>query len=242
MKELLKRERERGTRYGKEIEEAMKEQRRVSTGTILAIVASAMSRSGNSKFLIDGFPRDTSQAFAFEKEIGKCHSLLHFDDPEHVMRERLAAQDVPSDVISRRLEEYAQRSLPLIEFYSKLGLVKTISTYGGSDDNEHIFQQVRECLEPSVVFVLGGASESAVAKACSAIESDFGYAHLSASKILADEAARGTPEALAQVPPTAAIFRDDDAFSRCRGRASRTSSSSAIFRRRWSSSRRSRQR
>ena len=156
MKDLLKREVAKGTRYGKEIEEALSQKERVSTSTIIAIFQTRCRAAATAV----SHRRLSSRhfaAFAFEKEVGKCHSVLHFDDPEHVMRERLAADGVDADVITRRLEEYAERSLPLIEFYSKLGMVKTISTYGGSDDHDLIFEQVRACLEPSVVFVLGGA-------------------------------------------------------------------------------------
>ena len=195
VKDLLVKEAARGTKQGAAIEEALKKQQRVDTGIIISLIARAMSRSGNSKFLIDGFPRDRDQAFAFEKQIGKCSSVLFFDDPEHVRRERLEAEGAGPAAIDRRIREYDERSLPLIEFYSKLGLVRTISTFGATEDHEHTFQQVRVCLEPTVVFVVGGAPEAETNAVCSYVASNFGYEHVSAKRMLEQEAKKGTREA-----------------------------------------------
>ena len=54
---------------------------------------SFLTQEGGSKFLIDGFPRDISQAFAFEQQIGPVHTVLHLECSRQKMLRTIMDQE-----------------------------------------------------------------------------------------------------------------------------------------------------
>ena len=88
-------------------------------------------------FLLDGFPRNTNQAQVLEQIlVDKNMPLdavleLKIDNAEIIKRlSDRKRDDDKEDIITRRLEIYAQETEPIISFYKSKGLLKTISAIG----------------------------------------------------------------------------------------------------------------
>lgn len=93
-----------------------------------------MERSGKTRILIDGFPRNDSNREVFEKVMGfDCSLVLFFDCPETVLEKRLLSRnqgrsDDNIETIKKRFRVFVEQSLPVITHYRSLGKCKTINT------------------------------------------------------------------------------------------------------------------
>lgn len=91
---------------------------------------------GQTKFLIDGFPRSEGNVNAWKDVVGKAANVervLFFECPEDVLTSRLLERGKTSgrnddsiDVIRKRFNTYREESMPIIEMYEKEGIVKKI--------------------------------------------------------------------------------------------------------------------
>ncbi len=60
----------------------------------VGLLKDAMEKSGKSKILIDGFPRNASNMETFKTVVGfDCSLVLFFDCPEDVLERRLLARN-----------------------------------------------------------------------------------------------------------------------------------------------------
>lgn len=60
----------------------------------VGLLKDAMERSGKTKILIDGFPRNDSNREVFQKVVGyDCSLVLFFDCPEDVLEKRLLSRN-----------------------------------------------------------------------------------------------------------------------------------------------------
>ena len=60
----------------------------------VGLLKEAMERSGKSKILIDGFPRNDSNREVFQKVVGyDCSLVLFFDCPEDVLEKRILSRN-----------------------------------------------------------------------------------------------------------------------------------------------------
>jgi adenylate kinase len=91
------------------------------------VVAAAAARGG---YILDGFPRTVPQALA-AADIGRKLDLtldaaVHLNVPEPVLMERLVARaraDDTAEVITHRLQVFAESSGPLIDYYRDRGIL-----------------------------------------------------------------------------------------------------------------------
>lgn len=89
-------------------------------------------KKGNTKFLVDGFPRKMDQAITFEEIIVPSKFVLFFDCPEDVMLERLMERGKTSgrvddnvESIKKRFKTFEETSMPVINmFASKNKVIK----------------------------------------------------------------------------------------------------------------------
>ncbi|QUH05172.1 adenylate kinase [Saccharopolyspora erythraea] len=75
-------------------------------------------------FLLDGFPRNTSQADVLARSLAEkgteLTAVLEFDVPEEELVKRLLGRgraDDTEDVIRRRLQVYGSETAPLLDYY-----------------------------------------------------------------------------------------------------------------------------
>jgi len=102
-------------------------------------------------YLLDGFPRTNAQAEALDAILSRRGTpldvVLELNVPEEELFRRLAgrgrADDKP-EVIRQRLVAYRQQTQPLLDYYTKQGLLKTIDGLGTIDE---IFARAQKVLE-----------------------------------------------------------------------------------------------
>jgi adenylate kinase len=134
--ELLRAEVQAGTDLGKEAEQVMASGALVSDDLVLAIVRSRLEGHGGG-WLLDGFPRNLSQAAALDsllEDLGQSLEqvvLMELDDA--VLIQRLLSRgraDDNEDVIRHRLDVYREQTAPLIQHYRERGLLSAVEASG----------------------------------------------------------------------------------------------------------------
>ena len=91
---------------------------------------------GQTKFLIDGFPRNEGNVSSWKEVIGNranVEKVLFFECPEDILTSRLLERSKTSgrnddsiDVIRKRFVTYREESMPIIQMYQGEGKVRKI--------------------------------------------------------------------------------------------------------------------
>ena len=151
--DMLRAARDAGTEVGKKANEYMSSGQLVPDDVIVAIIEERLAQSDCQQgYLLDGFPRTIAQAEALDAMLQQKETaldvVLELKVPEEELFNRLAgrgrADDTP-DVIRQRLVAYREQTEPLLDYYTKKGLLKSIDGLGSIDD---IFGRVTEILDP----------------------------------------------------------------------------------------------
>lgn len=101
---------------------------------ILDLIKERLSQSDTKNgWILDGFPRNVSQAAFLEKlldELGlTADTVLNLEVPDEILIERLLARkrrDDNEETIRRRLQVYHKDTVPVIGYYTERGLLKAI--------------------------------------------------------------------------------------------------------------------
>eukprot|EP01029_Cantina_marsupialis_P030038 TRINITY_DN791_c0_g2_i2.p1 TRINITY_DN791_c0_g2~~TRINITY_DN791_c0_g2_i2.p1 ORF type:complete len:793 (+),score=349.14 TRINITY_DN791_c0_g2_i2:187-2565(+) len=175
-----------GSSHGKAIQKHIEEGSLVPVEVTLALLQKAMTASGRSKFLIDGFPRAIDQAEAFEKGVGPCYSVLFFDCTEEEMRKRLLQRgetsgraDDNAAAIVKRFRTFVEQSLPVIDKYEEQDKVHKVDACRTPDE---VFGDVVKIFSPPKVVLMDGDNES-----CEAVAKDArqnGWQHVCVEDIV----------------------------------------------------------
>ena len=98
-------------------------------------------RLAKSGFLLDGFPRNVSQAEVLNAMLAESGALLDaalelsLDNEEIVKRLSIRGRDDDKEeIIRRRLEVYGEQTAPIISFYRDANLLVTIAATGEISD------------------------------------------------------------------------------------------------------------
>ena len=102
---------------------------------IIDLIKERLSRSDTQQgWILDGFPRNISQATFLEKLLAELQlaadCVLNLEVPDEILVERLLARNRKDDnetTIRRRLEVYHQDTVPVISFYSDRGRLKAVN-------------------------------------------------------------------------------------------------------------------
>lgn len=112
----------------------------VPDSLVLALLEERLEqKSSDEGFLLDGFPRNVSQAKALEAKIGADaidHVVyLKLDDAEILQRLlKRGRKDDTEEVISNRLSVYRAETEPLVAYYRERGLIRDVDALGSIDE------------------------------------------------------------------------------------------------------------
>ncbi|KAK1306347.1 UMP-CMP kinase [Acorus calamus] len=131
--DLLRAEIKSGSENGTMIQNMIKEGKIVPSEVTVKLLQRAMQESGNTKFLIDGFPRNEENRDAFEKVTGiEPEFVLFFDCSEEEMERRLLSRNQGRDddnieTIRKRFKVFVESSVPVVEYYDAKFKVQKIN-------------------------------------------------------------------------------------------------------------------
>lgn len=153
--DLLRAERNSGSKDGDMINECIKNGKIVAAEVTVRLLEKAMinNKGGSQKFLIDGFPRNESNLQGWVGHMnGKAdvEGVLFFDCPEEVCVKRILERaktsgrvDDNEESIRKRFNTYYQETMPVIKYYEKINLVKKINAV---PDVDEVYQSVQTYL------------------------------------------------------------------------------------------------
>jgi len=134
--DLLRAEIRAASDLGRQVEAVMSKGELVSDALVLAIVGERLRANGGG-WLLDGFPRNLSQAEALDgllKDLGQPLErvlLMELDDETLVTRLlNRGRTDDTEDVIRNRLRVYRDQTAPLIQHYADHGVLTRIPSQG----------------------------------------------------------------------------------------------------------------
>ena len=147
--DLLRDEGSSGSSLGLKAKEIMNKGELVSDELVLSIVEGRLVNI-NEGWLLDGFPRNVSQANSLKNLLEKINQplegviLIKVADDYLIKRlvER-GRQDDNAQVITNRLKIYREKTSPLIDLYKKQGILEEIE---GNADIDVVFS----CIEKSL--------------------------------------------------------------------------------------------
>jgi len=148
--DLLRFEQHRpGSQYGNLIQTCIREGTIVPMEVTVKLLENAMSAAlkegrsgegwsdGRGRFLVDGFPRKMDQAIKFDEEVCLSSLVIFFSTTEEVMLGRLlergktsGREDDNVEIIKKRFRTYNIDTMPVIEYYNKLGKVAEVDSSG----------------------------------------------------------------------------------------------------------------
>lgn len=151
--DMLRAARDAQTEIGKLADQYMSAGQLVPDEIILKIVQDRLQADDcRAGYLLDGFPRTLAQAEALDQLLAQegapLDVVLELRVPEEELFRRLSgrgrADDKP-EVIRQRLVAYRQQTEPLLDYYQRRGLLKTIDGLGTV---EEIFERIQQVLDP----------------------------------------------------------------------------------------------
>ncbi|XP_022147099.1 UMP-CMP kinase 3-like [Momordica charantia] len=149
--DLLRAEIKSGSENGTMIQNMIKEGKIVPSEVTIKLLQRAMEQSGNSKFLIDGFPRNEENRAAFEAVTGiEPYLVLFFDCHEEEMERRLLSRnegrvDDNIETIRKRFRVFLESSIPVVSYYESKGKVRKIDA---ARPIEEVFESVKAVFTP----------------------------------------------------------------------------------------------
>jgi len=131
-----------GTELGRAAQEYMDRGDLVPDDVVIAMVMERLAeRDCQSGFVLDGFPRTVNQAEALDRQLADLGSPLHavlcFEAAEEELLRRLAGRaaaqhraDDAEQTIRHRLEVFADKTRPLIDYYRHRRLLTMVDGVG----------------------------------------------------------------------------------------------------------------
>ena len=119
----------------------------------VGLLKTAMEKSGSTKFLVDGFPRDMDNLRCWESIMveARVQFLLFLDCTEEVMKERLLERGKTSgraddnlESIIKRFKTYEELTRPIINHFDSIGLVRKVDS---TKDPEAVFADVSKLFQ-----------------------------------------------------------------------------------------------
>jgi len=208
--DLLRAEKESGSKTANLIDEYIKEGKLVPAKIPVKLLKKAMKKAGweYNYYLVDGFPRNAENMEAFEKvfknkvDVKFClYYECSFETMEARILERAKTSGRSDDnleSLKKRFDTYQNETKPVIELFESKNLIKKINAERPVEevyaDTHAALETIKDCLttpKPSAIFVLGGPG-SGKGTQCEKIIADFGLKHLSVGDLLRAEKTSGS--------------------------------------------------
>lgn len=139
--ELLRAEIAAGTELGKQAKSLIEAGALVPDSVVEGMIETAFDTiKGFDGFLLDGFPRNISQAEDLDKILSRrgeqVAAVVSIMIPDELIRKRIAhraaiegrADDASDETINNRIKTYHTQTEPLIDFYKKQGKYGEVTT------------------------------------------------------------------------------------------------------------------
>ena len=147
--DLLRDEVSSGSALGKKAAEIMNKGELVNDEIVLSIVEGRLENI-NKGWLLDGFPRNVNQANSLKSLLEKINqpleAVISIKVTDDYLIKRLLArgrEDDNQEVIVNRLKIYREKTSPLIDLYSKQGILEEIE---GNADIDVVFSSIERAL------------------------------------------------------------------------------------------------
>lgn len=119
----------------KEIKESMEKGELVDDSIVLRLLEEHLKQSEHENgTLIDGFPRNVTEAESFSMRIDK---VIYLDIPDNVVITRLTGRgrvDDTPELITKRLAIYHEETEPLVAYYKNKGILEEIDATRSIDE------------------------------------------------------------------------------------------------------------
>lgn len=172
---------------------------------IVKIIEKRIESQYNQGILFDGFPRTIVQAYILDGLLQKLNTsltcMLSLEVPYDELKKRLIERgkisgrsDDNIKVIERRLLEYQQKTLPLVDFYKERSKFISINGVGAINAiTNRLDVAVNKVLKPSYFnIIITGKPGSGRGTQAKKIAEKYGLVYISTGKILRNEIDRGT--------------------------------------------------
>lgn len=150
--DLLRAERARETPLANMINTFIQEGKIVSADITVRLLREAMESSGQTKFLVDGFPRDIDNLRCWEENMSTITNvkfLLFLECPQDVMTARLLERGKTSgrnddnmESIIKRFQTYEQSTRPIIEHFRSIDKIREVNS---DQPEEAVYADVTKC-------------------------------------------------------------------------------------------------
>ncbi len=138
------------TELGQKAKDYMDRGELVPDELVVALVQERLSsENAPAGYLLDGFPRNASQAEALQRVLGEGEGVdlvVHMRLQDDEIVKRLLARgrkDDTEDVIRNRLKVYHAETTPLIDYYEERGILRSVDAFGSIED---VAQRIRQAL------------------------------------------------------------------------------------------------
>ena len=146
--DLLRAERARpDSKVGELIEDYIRKGSIVPVEITCTLIENAMTASGKDTFLVDGFPRNKDNLDGWNRQMGSktnVKGVLFFECSEKTCIERCLERgkasgrsDDNEEVLSKRIKTYNESTLPIIQYFDQLNMVKRVDA-GQSEDQVYV--------------------------------------------------------------------------------------------------------
>jgi adenylate kinase len=156
--EMLRDHVQRGTIIGHCIKETLDKGLLVPDGLMEDLITSRLRKDDCSDgYILDGYPRTLQQAEWYYAHYGHPLAVL-LDVPEEEVIRRIAARnegrpdDSNPETTSERMEEYATRTSPLIEYYEREAKLYRVD---GTIGVNNVFAYIKNLMESNERFAIG---------------------------------------------------------------------------------------
>ncbi|KAL5266791.1 hypothetical protein ACHWQZ_G003992 [Mnemiopsis leidyi] len=150
--DLLRAERASGSPDGDLIESHIRGGTIVPVAITVKLLAKAMEKVPNGKFLIDGFPRNEDNVAGWDKDmqdkVNLKFVLFYECEEEECLRRALGRNQGRSDdnveSFRKRIQTYLNSTMPIVNNFKGMGLLRNIDA---SSDPESVFLLTQKCFE-----------------------------------------------------------------------------------------------